>query len=182
MSVAAGYNMGFSIVRDMLGDDTINSFIRKGLFEEIIPTVNMPEDELKAFADSVLERFDNPFIDHKLFDISLNSVSKFKARCLGSIIDYINIFDKAPSALSFAFAALINFYYNSNGYTPNDSESVISFFNDKHSDIVSDTLSNIDFWDMDLKQVNYLYDEVKKHYDNITDFDVRKAMEIVCNE
>ncbi|MCM1286382.1 MAG: tagaturonate reductase [Acetobacter sp.] len=182
MSVLAGYNMGFNIVRDMLKDDTINSFIRKGLYDEIIPTINMPEDVLRAFADSVLERFDNPFIDHKLFDISLNSVSKFKARCLGSIIDYINIFNKAPSALSFAFAEMINFYYNRNGYTPNDSESVTSFFSDKHFDIVSDTLSNADFWDMDLTQVDYLYNEVKKYYDKIVNLGVRKAMEGVCNE
>lgn len=182
MSVLAGYNMGFRIVRDMLGDDTINHFIRKGLQEEIIPTIDMPKADLEVFAGSVLERFDNPFIDHKLFDISLNSVSKFRARCLDTILDYIRLFDKAPSALSFAFAALIHFYYNSNGYTPKDSESVLSFFDDKHSDIVSDTLANTDFWDTDLTQTDYLYDEVKKHYDTINNFGVRKAMEIVCNE
>ena len=67
---------------------------------------------LRAFSNSVIERFSNPFIDHKLLDISLNSVAKFKARCLCSLLDYYSKFGKIPSVLSFSFAALINFYEN----------------------------------------------------------------------
>ena len=79
--------------------------------------------------NSVIERFNNPFIDHKLLDISLNSVAKFKARCLCSLLDYYNKFGKIPSVLSFAFAALINFYENfeNKDYPVNDVESVLYF-------------------------------------------------------
>lgn len=70
----------------------------------------MEKAELQNFKNSVFERFCNPFIDHKLLDISLNSVSKFRARCLGSILQYTDIFGTAPDLLSFAFAALIKFY------------------------------------------------------------------------
>ena len=102
---------------------------------------------LRAFANSVIERFNNPFIDHKLLDINLNSVAKFKTRCLCSLLDYYNKFGIIPSVLSFAFAALINFYENfeNKDYPVNDVESVINFFKAKHNDIVFDVLANVGF-------------------------------------
>lgn len=184
MSVLAGYNAGFTIVRDMVNDDLFKAYINKGLNEEILKTIDLDKDELNSFAQSVLERFNNPFIDHKLLDISLNSVAKFKARCLCSILDYYNKFGKVPNVLSFAFAGLINFYENfqNKDYPVNDIESVIEFFKSEHGDIVFDTLSNTDFWGEDLTKIDNLYATVKKHFDNIKELGVKGAMEIVTNE
>ena len=160
MSVLAAYNAGFTIVRDMVNDD------------------------FNSFASGVLERFNNPFIDHKLLDISLNSVAKFKARCLCSILDYYKKFGKTPNVLSFAFAALINFYedYQNKDYPVNDVESVMEFFDAKHENIVFDTLSNIDFWGEDLTNIDNLYEKVKAHFDNIKNLGIKKALEILVNE
>ncbi len=184
MSVLAGYNAGFTIVRDMVNDDLFKAYINKGLNEEILKTIDLDKDELNSFAQSVLERFNNPFIDHKLLDISLNSVAKFKARCLCSILDYYNKFGKVPNVLSFAFAGLINFYENfqNKDYPVNDIESVMEFFKSEHGDIVFDTLSNTDFWGEDLTKIDNLYATVKKHFDNIKELGVKGAMEIVTNE
>ena len=184
MSVLAGYNAGFTIVRDMVNDDLFKAYINKGLNEEILQTIDLDKDELNFFAQSVLERFNNPFIDHKLLDISLNSVAKFKARCLCSILDYYNKFGKVPNVLSFAFAGLINFYENfqNKDYPVNDIESVMEFFKSKHGDIVFDTLSNTDFWGEDLTKIDSFYATVKKHFDNIKELGVKGAMEIVTNE
>lgn len=184
MSVLAGYNSGFTIVRDMVNDDLFKAYINKGLNEEILKTIDLDKNELSSFAQSVLERFDNPFIDHKLLDISLNSVAKFKARCLCSILDYFSKYKKVPNILSFAFAGLINFYedYQSKDYPVNDIESVMDFFKKEHCDIVFDTLSNIDFWGQDLTKLDSLYDTVKKHYDNIKNQGIKTAMEIAVNE
>ncbi|MEE0304863.1 MAG: hypothetical protein U0H47_00995 [Eubacterium sp.] len=126
-------------------------------------TIDLDENELKAFANSVIERFNNPFIDHKLLDISLNSVAKFKARCLCSLLDYYNKFGKIPSVLSFSFAALINFYENfkNKDYPVNDVESVLYFFKAKHNDIVFDVLANVGFWGEDLTKIDGLYKKVK---------------------
>ena len=184
MSVLAAYNAGFTIVRDMVNDDLFKAYINKGLSEEILKTIDLDKDELNSFASSVLERFNNPFIDHKLLDISLNSVAKFKARCLCSILDYYNKFGKIPNVLSFAFAALINFYedYQNKDYPVNDVESVMEFFAHKHENIVFDTLSNIDFWGEDLTNIDNLYEKVKAHFDNIKNLGVKKAMEKLINE
>lgn len=184
MSVLAGYNAGFKIVRDMVNDETFKAYIDRGLNEEILKTIDLDENELKTFANSVLERFNNPFIDHKLLDISLNSVAKFKARCLCSLLDYYNKFEKVPSVLSFAFAALINFYENfeNKDYPVNDVESVLDFFRNKHGDLVFDVLANVDFWGEDLTKIDGLYEKVKGYFDSIKALGINKAMEKLLNE
>lgn len=184
MSVLAGYNAGFKIVRDMVNDEMFKAYINKGLNEEILKTIDLDESELKAFANSVLERFNNPFIDHKLLDISLNSVAKFKARCLCSLLDYYSKFGKVPSVLSFAFAALINFYENfeNKDYPVNDIECVLDFFKANHSDIVLDVLANVDFWDEDLTKIDGLYEKVKGYFDDIKVLGINNAMEKLLNE
>ncbi|HZY21335.1 MAG TPA: hypothetical protein VFE80_02925, partial [Beijerinckiaceae bacterium] len=66
--------------------------------------------DLEAFARSVTERFSNPFIKHYLLSISLNSVSKYKARILGTVVDYQREQGRLPARLTFALAALFAFY------------------------------------------------------------------------
>ncbi|MCM1114599.1 MAG: tagaturonate reductase [Clostridium sp.] len=182
MTVLAAYHMGYKIVRDMMADDVIKEYIWKGLIDEIMPAIPLPSEELTAFAKSVLERFDNPFIDHKLLDISLNSVSKFKARCLGSMLDYYKTNGSVPKILSFGFAALINFYAHPTDYKPNDLPDVIDFFAETHDDIVKVVLSNEAFWDCDLTELSGFYETVKRNYDNICNDGMKKAMEKVINE
>jgi tagaturonate reductase len=171
----------------MMNDSTFSRYINKGL-SEVKQTINLPDDELDSFANSVLERFNNPFIDHKLLDISLNSVAKFKARCLDSILDYQKINGVLPKILTFSLAALIAFYTHkcNRDYQINDSQSVVDFFdkiqnlpNDK---IVSQTLANVDFWDMDLTEINGLQYNVIYYYNNICSKGIDVAVREVCNE
>lgn len=197
MSVLAAYHMGFDIVRDMMQDELMNKYVKKGLYEQVIPTIDLPAEELRVFADSVLERFDNPFIDHKLLDISLNSIAKFKARCLCSLIDYKRITGKLPAIICFGLAALINFYdgefvdgkfigkRSDENYEIKDSNDVLEFFENafKSDDAVSSLLSNKDFWDADLTEIDGLCNLVKKYYNEIKTYGMRKAVEkVVCDE
>lgn len=109
-SVAVSLLSKVDIVRDAVNDATIGRFMREVLFEEIIPTLDLDSNELTSFATAVLERFNNPFIDHKWFDISLNSISKFTARVMPSLMTYLKRQGKLPVRLSFSLAALIALY------------------------------------------------------------------------
>jgi tagaturonate reductase len=110
MTFAAAFLYGLDTVKSALEDKTVSWFLRRGLFEEILPVLPMPEPEKRAFAESVLERFQNPYIHHQWSDIALNSVSKFKTRCLPSIIDYAAKMQTSPTILSFSLAALMVYY------------------------------------------------------------------------
>ncbi|GIW75683.1 MAG: altronate oxidoreductase [Phycisphaerae bacterium] len=102
--------LGIQTVRQAIEEPLIRRFVRKGLFEEIIPTIPQPKNELEQFANDVIERFSNPFIAHQLKSIALNSVSKFKARLLPVLINFIVEKGHAPDCISLAAASLIELY------------------------------------------------------------------------
>lgn len=147
---------GFDTVKSCIDDEKMNSFIRKCIYDEIIPTLDLPEEELREYADSVLTRFSNPYIKHMLSSIALNSVSKFKVRVLPSIKEYIKRFGKTPEALMFSFAKLLEFYRTD---MTNDDLKITEFMRTASTD---DILSNESLWGEDL---SYLSEEIKKYAD-----------------
>lgn len=104
------YLCGIEFVKDATADPQLQSFLDTMLEKEIIPSLDMPKDELKKFADSVIGRFKNPFIKHKLLDISLNSMTKFRTRILPQFLRYFQDNGNVPPLMSTALAALICFY------------------------------------------------------------------------
>ena len=145
---------GVETVGDCIKDKNISEFIKACVYDEIIPTLDLPTEELKDYADNVFERFENPYIKHLCSSISLNSVSKFKVRVLPSILEYIKRKGEMPKNLIFSFAKLIEFYKKG---TPNDDEEVMAFMK---SASVSEILANKSLWDEDL---SYLASEVEKY-------------------
>ncbi len=101
---------GFDTVRSCVLDARMRAHIEGCIFDEIIPTLDLPESELRAYADDVIRRFENPYIDHFLSSIALNSVSKFKVRVLPSILEYRRRFGTLPKRLTFSLAKLLEFY------------------------------------------------------------------------
>jgi tagaturonate reductase len=145
--VAYGLLSGLETVKDCMDDDTMKNFVRACLFEEIIPTLDMPRDELLEYADSVLVRFSNPYIRHFLAAISLNSISKFKVRVLPSLLEYRKRFGKNPEHLILGLAKLIEFYQTG---TPNDAEDVIAAIRGKS---LEEILANTALWGADISDL-----------------------------
>lgn len=182
-SVLAGYLYGIDIVRDCMSDALMGEFIRRVVMDEIVPQVNLPIDEVKAFADSVFERFENPFIDHALLSISLNSVSKWKARVLPSFKDYYKNKGQLPKLITFSFAALLAFYSSkdlredglyakrSKGdeYVIHDDKAVLEFFSENtgKADFVELVCKNTAFWGEDLSLYGNFAQEVLYWYKRI---------------
>jgi tagaturonate reductase len=107
----------------------------------------LPRDELIEYANSVLERFANPYIKHYLSAIALNSVSKFKVRVLPSILEYYKRFNKAPKTLIFAFAKLMEFYKTD---MTNDDKDVTEFIKNSTPEEI---LANRELWGEDLTRL-----------------------------
>ena len=147
---------GFDTVKSCMDDATMLAHIKKCVYDEIIPTLDLPKEELTEYADNVLKRFSNPYIKHYLSSIALNSVSKFKVRVLPSITEYIKRYGRMPETLLFSFAKLIDFYRTD---MTNDDPEVTAFMKTAS---VDEILANIKLWGEDL---TYLSDEMKKHVD-----------------
>lgn len=87
--VLASYLCGNDIVLESMQDELILHFMKQTIFDEVIPTLTLPKEELEEFAQAVITRFHNPYVKHALLAISLNSVSKWRARCMPSFLGYL---------------------------------------------------------------------------------------------
>lgn len=142
--VPGAYLAGYDIVRDCMQDDVILGFMNRMLHEEVIPTLPLDRQDLEAFAAAVQDRFNNPFINHELMSITLNSTSKWRARNMPSLLEYAQTAGKLPPCLAMSFAAYIAFYSSDiqalteqglvcrrpkgNEYTVSDDRWVLEFY------------------------------------------------------
>ena len=153
-------------VGESLKDEQLNAFLNTCLFDYILPMLDNT-DEIKSFANAVLERFANPYIRHLWKSISLNSVSKFTARVLPTVNDYVDKNNCPPKPLVFSLACLIE-YYKTNEVT--DSEYAVDYI--KNNDIKS-ILSNTDLWGQDLSG---MLDTVNESLERIHRDGIREAI------
>lgn len=161
---ALSYLHGNETVKQTVDSEFTGDFIKKIVFDEIIDTMTMDKEELVKFADEVFDRFRNPFIKHLLSSLSLNAISKFKVRALPSLLEYVDIHNKVPTHLTFAFAGLIRFYkgqWNGEDLPLNDGPDILETFAEiwKSNDyqfIAESALKNTTFWGQDLTQIKDL--------------------------
>ena len=171
--VLGAYLAGFDIVRDCMHDDTILKFMNKMLLEEVVPILPLDQEDCKKFAAAVQDRFNNPFVNHELMSISLNSTAKWRARNMPSLLEYVEKNGKLPACLAMGLAAYIAFYSNDiqeltdaglvckrpkgNTYTVNDDRWVLEFYNDHKDDdiptLVHAVMTNEQMWGQDLTKV-----------------------------
>ena len=170
MMVLAARLAGLETVGEAMNDELVYRFFKKGVYEEIIPTLDLPREELVEFADAVEERFKNPFIKHYLLSIALNSVSKFKVRVLPSLLEYIKENGREPECLVFSLAALIMFYRTDKA---NDDAQIVSFMKTASP---AEILKRDDYWGEDLSR---LLPSVEKYIAKIEADGIRAAMETV---
>ena len=171
--VLGAYLAGFDIVRDCMHDDTILRYMNKMLLDEVVPILPLDQEDCRRFAAAVQDRFNNPFVNHELMSISLNSTSKWRARNMPSFLEYVEKNGALPACLTMSFAAYIAFYSNDvqeltdaglvckrakgNTYTVNDDRWVLEFYNEHKNDavpaLVHAVMTNEQMWGRDLTQV-----------------------------
>ena len=193
--VLGAYLAGENIVRDCMHDETIHAFMNQLLFDEVIPILPLDKKDCEEFAAAVTDRFSNPFIDHQLLSISLNSTSKWKARDLPSLLEYQGKFGHLPDALCMGFAAYLAFYScdlqrrektaligkrpSGNEYSIQDDDWVLDFYwehrNDKAEALTKAVLSNVKMWDQDLTTVPGLTKKVSEDLELIRTQGAKKA-------
>lgn len=153
--------LGAVTVYDCMQDDKLSAFIDRALKEEIIPFVSNDVAATTAFAESVKERFRNPYLNHLLTSISLNSISKWRARVLPSFRDYYEKYGKIAPNLTVGFTYLMAMYAllekTDAGYevqlptrkiTLQDDQPYLDYFAGKNS--VRGFMQKTDVWGEDL--------------------------------
>lgn len=190
--VPVSYLYGLETVGETVNHEVLSKFVNGLLYEEINKAVDLPEEELVEFADAVVDRFKNPYVNHYLMSIALNSMSKYKTRNLPSVLDYLNKEGKLPKRLVFSLAALIEFYKGKRGQEDinlSDDEDILELYKSlwiKHDgsenslkNIVTNVLGYEKNWGMDLNKVPNLNEEVTKYLTNIEKVGMKEAIKEV---
>ena len=201
--VLASFLAGNNIVRESMDDPTIRQYMEETLYNEVIPTLSLSKEDCEEFTKAVIDRFLNPFVKHQLLDISLNSVSKWEARCLPSFLGYVNKFNKLPKYLTFSIAALMSFYTsqteaefnggivlqgdrNGEKYNIRDDKAVLDFFKENSAKSAAEFthayLSNTAFFGgEDLTKVAGLEEAITNYIDDIRNRGMRAVVTDLVN-
>ena len=194
--VLASYLAGNDYVLQSMEDKLVYDFMYHTIYDEVIPTLTLPEKDLKDFAEAVVTRFNNPYVKHAHLSISLNSVSKWRARCMPSFLGYIEKEGKVPAHLTFSLAALMAFYTGTEirdkalighrdgqEYNIMDDAAVLEFFAANSSkepkEFVHAVLANTDFWGQDLSALAGVEETIVSYLTDIREMGMRKTMEKV---
>ncbi len=192
--VPAAFQCGHDIVLTAMNDELILNFMQKTLYDEVIPTLALPKEDLFNFAEAVTGRFKNPFIKHALLSICLNSVSKWRARCMPSLLGYVEKTGELPARLTFSLASLMSLYRGGElvdgklnckrgeeTYTLQDDAAVLDFFANSGAmtpaEQVKAFLSNETFFGPDLCKAPGIIDSVTASLEAIIEKGMRAVME-----
>ncbi len=191
--VPVAFQAGLDTVGEAMNDTQICAFVEKAIYEEIIPVLDLPRDELESFASAVTGRFRNPYIKHQLLSIALNGMTKFRTRILPQLLKGKEQNGKLPTRLTFALAALIAFYRaerNGEAYPVQDDAHWIERYQQlwsQHGDrqistteLVRSILAVSEHWEQDLTQITGLVEQVSLDLDAILLRGMREAVKPLC--
>ncbi len=181
LMVPVSYLYGIDTVRESILDKYVGEYAKKFVYDVVIPTIDLDKDDLTSFANSVFERYLNPFVRHELMSIALNSISKYKERVLPTLFDYNKLNGTYSKVIAFSLASLAIFYQGKRGEDDiklNDNAQYLEYINSikNDSDYVYKFLSNTDFFGTDLTKLNGFYEYVLDYYNRIKELGMKKAL------
>jgi len=171
------YLSGVNIVRDACQHPVIGEYINKVMYEELMETLNLPKEELQKFAGDVLERFVNPFVDHQVTSIMLNSFPKYETRDLPGLKTYLARKGELPKGLVLGLAAIITYYkggVREDGaeIVPNDAPEIMALLKELWTTgdtrkVAEGVLAEDSIWKSNLNEIPGLTDLVVEYLDSI---------------
>ena len=184
------YLSGVNIVRDACNHPVLSKYIHKVQFEELMETLNLPMDEFRKFASDVLERFNNPFVDHQVTSIMLNSFPKYETRDLPGVKTYLERKGELPKGLVFGLAAIITYYKGGTRadgapIQPNDAPEIMQMLTDLWATgdtqkVAEGVLATENIWHENLNEtVPGLTALVKEYLDRIQNLGMLEAVKTI---
>jgi tagaturonate reductase len=172
-------------VKECVEDPEIGQFVKKVMYGELMETLNLPKEELQVFADSVVERFLNPYVKHFVTSIMLNSFPKYKTRDLPGLKTYLERKGELPKGLVLGLAAIITYYKGGKRgeveIIPNDDAAIMTLLKNLWADgnirnVAEGVLAAEFIWGEDLNLIPGLTDLVEAYLELIQKEGMRAAV------
>jgi tagaturonate reductase len=172
------YLLGFRTVKDVMSNGYLSRIITNLMLGEMSLAIPYKIDAKTRdrFGRMVLDRFRNPFLNHKLLDITVQYTAKMKMRNIPILLQYYKEFGKAPELFAMGFAAYLQFmhgvkevngtyYGESNGeYYPINCNFAPYFYEAWEAGFdLEKVLANVSLWGVDLTKLDGFTDAVRKY-------------------
>ena len=183
-----GYLSGLDTVKQVCEDELTGAFVKKVMYDELMQTLNLPMDELKAFADDVMDRFKNPYVKHFVTSIMLNSFPKYKTRDLPGLKTYLERKGELPKGLVFGLAAICTYYKGGkrgeDEIVPNDDEKIVSLLKElwetcDTATVAEEVLASDYIWGENLNKIPGLTSLLSQYIDTIQAKGMREALKTI---
>ena len=183
-----GYLSGLDTVKECVEDPEIGQFVKKVMYGELMETLNLPKEELQVFADSVVERFLNPYVKHFVTSIMLNSFPKYKTRDLPGLKTYLERKGELPKGLVLGLAAIITYYKGGKRgeveIVPNDDAAIMTLLKNLWADgnirnVAEGVLAAEFIWGEDLNKISGLTDLITTYLELIQNEGMRAAVKTI---
>ena len=183
-----GYLSGLDTVKECVEDPEVGQFVKKVMYGELLETLNLPKEELLAFADSVVERFLNPYVKHFVTSIMLNSFPKYRTRDLPGLKTYLERKGELPKGLVLGLAAIITYYKGGKRgeveIVPNDDAAIIALLKDLWAEgnirkVAEGVLAAEFIWGEDLNKIPGLPDLVTAYLELIQNEGMRATVKTI---
>ena len=195
LSASLAYLAGFDIVKDAMEDKVFSSYVENLMQNDIAKAIpyDIEEHEIKKFSLKVLDRFRNPFLQHKWINITLQNTMKMRNRNMPVLLRYLHLFNTTPKYMATGFAGYLLFmkvvkkegnnYYGRRGdeyYVINDDQApyFLDLWNSGNSlnTLVKLVLSNIELWGSDLSEFSSFASSVEDKLSSMIKIGVRKTI------
>lgn len=171
------YLLGFRLVKDAMANSYLSKLIMNLMLSELALAIPYKMDFKVAdrFGRAVLDRFKNPFINHKLIDITVQYTTKMRMRNIPLLVNYYKEFGKAPELFAMGFAAYLQFmqavkeengkyYGDSNGELYPINCDYAGYFYEAWKDFdLNKVLSDAKLWGEDLSALPGFVAAVQKY-------------------
>lgn len=185
------YLAGLNTVRESVEHEIVGRFVDQVVFDELLKTLDLPETELRKFANDVLDRFRNPFVKHFVTSIMLNAFPKFKTRDIPGLKIYNQRFGKLPKGLVLGLAAIITYYkggVRADGapVVPNDDVAIVQLLSDLWATgsvekVVKGVLGAEFIWGEDLNEIAGLAELLAELLTSIQEKGMTKTIQLTVS-
>lgn len=104
-----GYLAGMETIADTVADPVFDRYLRHLWTAEIVPSLDPPPGvDLAAYTDALLERYKNPAIRHRTWQIAMDGSQKLPQRILATLVENLAC-GRASPGLTLAVAAWIRY-------------------------------------------------------------------------
>jgi tagaturonate reductase len=194
LSCGLAFLSGFATVKEAMQNDNLSAFVSNLMLAEIGPSIPyaIPEKTMQRFGMQVLDRFRNPYIEHRWINITMEYTSKMIMRNIPVLLQYYKNFATPPQYMSLGFAAYLlftkpvkhenNTYFgqaNGQQYPIHDSHAAYFYETWKsvpQDQLVATVLGNKNLWEHDLTLLPGFADKVNEYLQQMSVAGVQEVL------